>query len=111
MVSVWSIGRVGRRRYEGVKTAVMFACGGRGELGNSVSSVLSEKPGRCLPGRKRGIDPRLPASGLGGEAQNFFAMLNPMMRGSSVKMLVVRPVSSELRKASVIGVELNTFLT
>src|SRR3546814_3805966 len=53
----------------------------------------------------------LPASGLGGEAQNFFAMLNPMMRGSSVKMLVVRPVSSELRKASVIGVELNTFLT
>lgn len=80
-------------------------------LGNSVSLVLSEKPGRCLPGSKRGIDPRLPASGLGGEDQNFFAMLNPMMRGSSVKMLVVRPVSSELRKASVIGVELNTFLT
>src|SRR3546814_13908723 len=38
--------------------------------------------------------------------QTFFDMLTPMMRGSRVKMLVVRPDSSELRKASVIGVEL-----
>ncbi len=56
-------------------------------------------------------DPRLPASGLGGEDQNFLAMLNPMMRGSSVKTLVVRPLSSLFRNASVIGVELKTFFT
>ena len=43
--------------------------------------------------------------------QNFLAMLNPKMRGSSVNTLVVRPVSSLLTKVSVIGALLNTFFT
>jgi len=37
-------------------------------------------------------------------------MLSPIRRGSSVKTLVVKPVSSELRKASVIGVSSRMFL-
>src|SRR3546814_16053310 len=43
--------------------------------------------------------------------QNFLAMLNPMMRGSRVKTFVVRPLSSLLRTASLIGVELQSFFT
>lgn len=43
--------------------------------------------------------------------QKRLVMLNPMIRGSSVKTLVVRPVSSLLMKKPVIGVLSNRFLT
>ena len=43
--------------------------------------------------------------------QKRLVMLNPTMRGSSVKTLAVKPVSSELVKKSVIGASSNTFFT
>jgi hypothetical protein len=43
--------------------------------------------------------------------QNRLRTLSPIKRGSKVKTLVERPVSSELRKAPVTGVSSNTFLT
>jgi hypothetical protein len=49
--------------------------------------------------------------GVPGEDQNFSAALNPMMRGSGVNTLVVRPLSSLFTKNPVIGVFLNRFLT
>lgn len=73
---------------------------------------LFRKTGPMLAREQTDIGPRLSPSGVGGEeVQNFLAMLNPMMRGSSVKTLVVRPVSSLFRKESVIGDLLNTFFT
>ena len=41
----------------------------------------------------------------------FLVMRSPNRRGSVVKTLVVRPVSSELRNAPVIAVVSNTFFT
>ena len=56
-----------------------------------------------------------PASAGGGVKgilrQNRFMALNPMMRGSSVKTLVLSRESSLLVKKSVIGASLNRFLT
>ncbi len=72
--------------------------------GNHGMSPLKKKPrvGGSTRGQKtdrRGAD------------QKRLAMLNPMIRGSSVNTLVVRPESSLLMKASVIGVALNRFFT
>src|SRR5580692_9362982 len=44
-------------------------------------------------------------------AYQFFVMRNPNRRGSVVKTLVLRPVSSELRNAPVIAVVSNPFFT
>ena len=42
--------------------------------------------------------------------QNRLVTLNPMIRGSSVKIFALSPVSSLLVKVFVIGVSLNRFL-
>jgi|HubBroStandDraft_2_1064218.scaffolds.fasta_scaffold17820_4 hypothetical protein len=45
----------------------------------------------------------------GEDAYQFFVMRKPNRRGSVVKTLVVRPVSSEFRNAPVMAVTLKTF--
>lgn len=68
------------------------------------------KTGPMFAREQTDIGPSYPPV-VGGEDQNFLAMLNPIMRGSREKTFVVRPVSSLFKKASVIGVELKTFFT
>ena len=65
-----------------------------------------QKPADAAPFTSAGI-----GQGVPGEDQNFLDTLNPMMRGSRVKILVLKPVSSLLVKVLVIGVSLNRFLT
>src|SRR3546814_7294508 len=53
-----------------------MALRGEGVREKLLVSIL-KKPGRCLPGSKRGIDPRLSPSGVGGENLEFLRDAEP----------------------------------